>query len=705
MPPPIRFRAFFALLTVLTTNAALAEEGKWTPEQILQLDPAWLKQQGLRLPPDRLWNPARGEGLLSGVISTGGCSAAFISPTGLFLTNHHCLFAIVQEHSTPARDLIAHGFLARNPGEELRSKTARVAIPSRFKDVSAEVLAAMPPAADDLARYRAIETKQTQIVAECEKQPGHRCRVASFDGGVQYQLIDTVEIADVRLVYAPPRPVGEFGGEIDNFAWPRHTGDFAIGRAYVNGQPFRPPFHFPLSAKGVKPGDFVMVMGYPGMTYRAMTAAEMAERKRLFEKRVDFYGELIRTIEETTAGQPQGQLAVAAHLKSLNNSFKNAQGQLLGLKRGRILEKQRESEEKVIAWAERQSSHQDAVAARDGLARMVGEQAKTWERDYLIATLPQGSKALYLATTIARVALERQKPDAERDPNYMDRELPRLRDRLEREQKNYYAPADRAMFAVFVRRALDPAARIGAVEKTFGSAGDVRRAIADLYAGSRVMDPAQRARMFDQTPAQLKARNDPLIELGFALAAEQMALRDRQDRASGTVSRLRPVWRKAVAAHAGKPVAPDANASLRVSFAHVKGYEPRDAVIYSPQTTMSGMLEKYTGEEPFDAPEDVLRAARARDFGPWADPRLNDLPLDFLSDADTSGGNSGSPAVNGDGEIVGVNFDRVWENVANDFGYNPAVARNVNADIRYLLWLLDRVHRGSWLLEELGIGK
>jgi hypothetical protein len=693
-----------ALFAAFSLAPAWSAEGKWTPEQVLQLDPAWLKQQGLQIPPGRLWDANRGEGLLSGVVSTGGCSAAFISPTGLFLTNHHCLFAIIQEHSTPQRDLITNGFLARNRSDELRSKTARVAIPARFTDVTADVLAAVPPGGDDLARYRAIEAKQTQIVAACEKQPGHRCRVASFDGGVQYQLIDTLELDDVRLVYAPPRSVGEFGGEIDNFAWPRHTGDFAIARAYVNGEPFRPRFHFPLSTEGVKPGDFVMVMGYPGMTYRALTAAEMAERKKLFEKRVDFYGELIRTIEETTANQQPGQIAVAAHLKSLNNSYKNAQGQLLGLKRGRILEKQEQDEREVLTWAQQRAQHKDAVTAREGLARMVEEQLKTWERDYLLTTIPQGSKALYLATTIGRVALERQKPDAARDPAFMDRELPRLRDRLEREQKNYFAPADRALLAVFVRRALEPTARIDAVAQRFSTAANTT-AIADLYARTKVMDPAERHRMFDETPAQLRERKDALLDLGLALATEQMEMRDRSDRIAGTISRLRPVWRRAVAAHAGKPVAPDANASLRVSFAHVRGYSPRDGVLYTPQTTMSGMLEKYTGEEPFDAPEDVLRAARSRDFGRWIDPRLKDLPIDFLSDADTSGGNSGSPTVNGEGEIVGVNFDRVWENVANDFGYNPDIARNVNTDVRYLLWMLDRVQPGAGLLEELGITK
>jgi hypothetical protein len=698
--------ATLALLAGATVLSAA--EGKWTPGQILQLDPAWLKQQGLEILPQKLWDPASGTGLLSGVINTGGCSGSFISSTGLFITNHHCLFAVVQEHSTAARDLITDGFLAGSPAEELRSKSARITVPRRFTDVTREVLAAVPPGASDLQRFRAIEARQKQLVAACERQTDHRCRVAAFDGGVTYSLVDTVEISDVRLVFAPARAVGEFGGEVDNFAWPRHTGDFAIGRAYVDGQPYHPQFYFPLARTGVKPGDFVMVMGYPGTTFRALTAAEVAERRDLyFTRRVDVYGEWIRALEESTAHHPAGAIAVAAHLKGLNNRLKNAQGQLAGLARGQILEKRQAAERALVAWASSRPGYRNALTARDELQRLVEEQRRTWERDFLLDTLPVGSKALYFATTLVRTAYERQKPDLERDPEYMERQLPRLRDRLEREQKNYFEAADKRLFESFVRRALalGEGERIAAIESEFRQRPDRRAAIDAAYARTGVLTPERRLRLSSETPDELRAHHDPLLNLALALYPELEALKERQNRMAGAVSRLRPQWQRAVIAQAGAPVAPDANSTLRVTVAHVAGYSPRDAVLYQPQSTLSGMLEKHTGQEPFNAPADVLAAARARDFGRWADPQLGDIPVDFLADADTTGGNSGSPTVNGKGELVGVNFDRVWENVANDFGYNPAVARNVNADIRYCLWLLDRVKHGTRLLEELGVGR
>ncbi|HEX6084210.1 MAG TPA: S46 family peptidase [Thermoanaerobaculia bacterium] len=677
---------FVGVLVAAATTLAAAE-GKWTPQQVLELDPQWLKGQGLELPPERLWDPKRGTGLLAATISTGGCSGGWISSEGLFVTNHHCLFGVLQEHATPQNDIITNGFLARTRDAELKSRTVRITIPRRFTDVTADVLAAVPKNARDAARFIAIEKKSNDIVAACEQQPGARCRVAAHDGGLQYVLQEMTELADVRLVYAPPRAVGEFGGEVDNWMWPRHTGDFAIGRAYVDGKPFRPEFFFPLASKGLAPGDFVMVLGYPGTTYRALTAVEMEERHAWFAARASVYRDWIRILEESTRGNSEGAIAVADTVKTLANRQKNGEGQLAGFRRGSILEKQRDADEAVLAFA-RKNDRLAAVSAWEGLTAMGSEQKKTAERDFLVDHLrmtqaslaPTGPKALVFAVAIARSALQRQKPDAERDSVFMQRMIGRVRDRLERDQKSFYAPADKALLADYLRRA---APHISALKNVDIDA---------LYANTKLFDLAERLKMFEETPAQLHARKDPLVELGFALNQEVDALVERKNRWDGTIARLRPEWRRAVIAHAGKPVAPDANGTLRVSFAHVKGYVPRDGVLHMPQTTLRGVVDKHTNAEPFDVPEEVLAAA----------PGDLDLVVNFLADADTTGGNSGSPVVNGRGELVGVNFDRVWENVANDFAYNPDVARNVSADVRYLLWMLRDVAKATELLAELG---
>ena len=702
-------RLSLVLLSLSFTTALFAAEGKWTPQQVLQLDPAWLKQQGLEIEPSRLWDAERGTGLLAATINIGGCSAGFITPTGLFATNHHCLFPVLQEHATPQNDIITNGFIARSRGAELRSKTMRVTVPRRFTDVTAQVVAAVPKNADDTARHKAIERKQTAIVAECEKKPNTRCRVAAHDGGVQYVLQETEELSDVRLVYAPPKSVGDFGGEIDNWMWPRHTGDFAIARVYgSDGQPYRPEFYFPIAERGVGPGDFIMVLGYPGVTYRALIAPEMTERRDLFfTRRRDVYREWIDILETLTRGNQAGTIAVASDLDSLHNAAKNAEGQLSGFKRGSIVENQQRADEAVLAWAKERPEHRAALEAYAGLQAIVEEDRRTWERDYLLARVqstagsptPVGPRALIFPVLIARSAVERAKPDSERDALFQDRVLARVPERTEREQKKLFAPTDRAIFESWVRRALAlPAGqRIASIDRLFDDRieAGVDRRIDDLLARTKVFDLNERLKMLNETAAQLRARKDPLIDLGFELDRELRRLTDANDRRSGAIARLRPVWRRAVYAHAGKPVAPDANSTLRVSFGHVKGYAPRDAVWFGPQTTLSGILQKNNGAEPFNAPVGVLEAAR----------RSPGQPVNFLANADTTGGNSGSPTVNGRGELVGLNFDRVWENVANDFAYNPEIARNVNVDIQYLLWIVKEVDKANELLEEIAAAR
>src|SRR5205085_8462062 len=221
-------RRFFFFALLCSAAVAFAAEGKWTPQQMLELDPAMLKKRGLELPPARLWDPKRGTGLLAATINVGGCSGGFISPEGLFITNHHCLFSILQEHATPQNDVITNGFVAASRAAELKGSAVKVTVPRRFVDVTKDVLGAVPANASDTERARAIEKKQNALIAECEMQPSARCAVKMFDGGLQYVLVDALELSDIRLVYAPPRAVGEFGGEEDNWMWPRHAGAFAI---------------------------------------------------------------------------------------------------------------------------------------------------------------------------------------------------------------------------------------------------------------------------------------------------------------------------------------------------------------------------------------------------------------------------------------------------------------------------------------------
>jgi hypothetical protein len=711
----------FVLGLLAVSGSALAIEGKWTPGQILELDPKWLREQGLQIAPETLWS-REGGGLLEAAVRISGCSAGFISERGLLITNHHCAFSILQQHSTPQRDLITHGFLANTPAEELPGSGLRATIPHRVTDVTAKVEAAVPAKADDLQRFQAIERKKKELVAACEHEPNRRCEVATFDGGVRYLLNESLEYPDVRLVYAPPRAVGEYGGEVDNWSWPRHTGDFALLRVYAapDGRPaaraganvpYHPQHFFPVAAEGIEDNSFVMLVGYPGRTFRSYTAAEMAERARLFYPGISaLYRGWLDVMAAASTQDETARIALADRIKGLANNEKNARGQVAGIRRGQILEHKAESEQTLAAWAAQHPEQRDAVAARDELARLVAERRHTWDRDFLLDQMHRGPKPLDLALSLVRWAGEKAKSDLEREPDYQERNRDILRERLERDQKRMHLPTEAALLTdVLARLANLPAGtRVPAVEAFGGGARDRaawRPRVDDLLAHSKVTDLAERKKMFDDSAEQLRARHDPLLDLAFSLDAELIALKARNDRFDGAVSRLRPPWQRAVMAHAGKPVASDANGTLRVTLAHVQGYSPRDGVWMRPQTTLAGVVEKNTGEEPFAAPPALLAAAPKAPKSRWAAPKLKDVPVNFLADADTTGGNSGSPVLNRKGELVGVNFDRVWENVANDFGYDPDVARNVSVDIRYLLWMLEALNGDAArpLLEEMGV--
>ncbi len=706
---------------LMTSTPLHAVAGKWTPEQLLEHDPAWLAELGLEVPPSELWDTEKG-GLLEAIVNIGGCSAGLLSADGLVVTNHHCVFSMLQEHSSPDRDLIAGGFLAKERSDELHGTGVRAAVPHRFTDVTADIEAVAAKAEDDLARYRAIDRRKKELVAECEEQAFRRCQVAIYDDGVQYQLVEALELPDVRLVYAPPRSVGEFGGEVDNWMWPRHTGDFALVRIYASSEnqpaphaadnrPYQPRRHLQIARQGVKPGSFVLVAGYPARTYRSLIAAEMAERAEgYFPGRAKLFRDWLDLMEAAGESDETARITLADRVKSLANREKNARGQIAGIARGKLLAKKRTGESEVLAWAAENPEHQPATLAYRELEQKVELAAETWDRDFLLEHADQGPRALHLAVEIARWATEQAKVDLDRHPDYQERHRDKLLNAQRRNQKRLHPATEHELLIDFLFRLanLPETQRLRSVEELLGDGHDreqIGPVVEGLFTSSSILDLEARLAMFDHNVAELRALRDPLIDFAFDLVDEIVTIEEQAHRFEGAESRLRPIWRRTLRAFLGHPLDPDANRTLRVSLARVDGYRPRDGIRMEPQTSLGGIVEKHVGEPPFDAPQSILDAASEAAKSRWADADLADIPICFLATGDTTGGSSGSPVLNGRGELVGVNFDRVWENVANDFGYNPEIARNVSADVRYLLWMLETIEMpgSKALLDELGV--
>ncbi len=697
-------------------------EGMWPWTQIEKLDGEALKQRGLKLALGDIWTPGKG-GLARAVAGLSGCSASFVSADGLLLTNHHCAYRAIQRNSTPDNNLLEKGFLARSKEDELDGHGLKTFVFAEHRDVTDAVLGQLPEGLTDLARTEYIEAREKEIVKKCEEQPNTRCRVSRNNDGLSFTLLSFLELRDVRLVAAPPSALGNFGGEIDNWHWPRHTMDFALLRAYVDPQgraapyaeenvPFKPQRFFRIAKSGVAEGDLVMVMGTPGHTQRYRTSVAVEDVSDwYYPKRVAVFTEWAKILEQTCAELPDSCLLTSSTLRGISNGLTNAQGMIVGLKRAGVLERKRTEEERWRQWVAADGERQAKFGgALDDLMEIVKQHRAGRDRDFLIRYIISSwsPRMLGFARTITKWASEQQKPDEKREPGFQERDRENLRSRLDHAQRSLHLVADRRALALFLRLMgeLPENERLQGLDKALNKDWrdkSIDRFLKRLYKKSQLGQREERLAAFDADLNTLKASKDSLIKLAFALFDELDQFDDRQKQKQGALSRLRPRYIESLVAMKGNRFYPDANGSPRISFATVAGYRPRDGVRHTPFTTLDGLVDKFTGKAPFDAPPEVIEAIEKRDLGAYRDPVLNDVPVCFLSNADTTGGNSGSPAVDGQGRLVGLNFDRVYENIAGDFGYNPPLSRNIMVDARVILWYLDRVARADHLLRELGL--
>jgi Peptidase S46 len=691
---------------------ARADEGQWAPHQIAELDAAELRARGLALSPSAI-HDEHGGGLLSAVLYYSGCTASFISATGLIATNHHCAYGDLQSQSTPEHDYLTDGFLANDRAQELRTRSrGTMEVLDRTEDVTAKVVAAMKAVADDRARHHAIEKISKELVAGCETEPHHRCRIASFYEGTSYRLYRYTELRDVRIVYAPPAAIGEYGGDVDNWMWPRHTGDFTILRAYVGpdgtpadyseeNEPYRPARHLKVSPNGVKSGDFVMIMGYPGSTNRHLPAVEVARYvEQVLPSRASLYGSWMRLLEAEAQRSKAVAIKVAATRKSLANREKNARGMLEGIKRMNLLPRRQARDERLTTIGATDATHKGTMAE---VAKLSKRRLDAYPRSFLLDSIRRAPNLLPLATDLVRRARERQKPDLERATRFMDRNERKLNKGIARRLRNFDAAVEAKLITSLL--GLSQGVAIPALDALREAGGDnLLGYVREQVDASELNDKAKVDVLFVADVATLEASDDPLLKLALALVPTLEADEAEDEAIEGAAALVGPKWFRLLKAEHTGPLYPDANRTLRFSYASVEGYEPRDGLYAFPHTTLHGAVAKHTGREPFDLPERVRNAAEEGRHSFWAPPALGDVPICFLANGDTTGGNSGSPVVNGRGELVGLNFDRVWENIAGDFGYNPPLSRNVIVDARYILFLMDRVDGAGALLEELGLG-
>ena len=701
---------------VLAGGAAHADEGMWMPSQLPQLAKQ-LKAAGFKGNPADLADLTRHP--MSAVVSIGGCTASFVSPQGLAVTNHHCALGAIQLNSTAERNLIQDGFIAASMADEPSAgPAARIWVTVGFDPITDRILADAT-GKTGRAYYEAVETAQKAAVATCEQDAGHRCSVASMYYGREYYLIKQLELKDVRLVYAPPRSIGNYGDDIDNFMWPRHTGDFTFYRAYVgkdgkpaayskDNVPYAPPAHLTVSTAPVKAGDFAMVAGYPGTTFRHRTASEFANQiDWLLPARIDVVGGMIKTIEAATVGDKAKEVLYASTVAGNKNTLKRAQGELDGLRRSDAVRVRAADEAAMLAWLAKQP---DAAARQADIRAMQAQldagQA-TRERDFLLPFLRPG--LLGSAITLRRLAMERGKPDAQRESGFQQRDEVLIEGGLKQLQRRYDPEVEKATLRYALKRyyALPASQRIAEFDAAFGANESMASARLDsLYAQTKLGVEADRLALIKASPDAVLASADPLMQLAATLQPALLRLEDEGKQRSGELMRLRPAYMQALIGYResqGRAVYPDANSTLRVSYGKISPLSPRDGMDYRPLTTVAGIVEKNTGVEPFDAPKPLLDAIAAGDFGSTIDPTLKTQTVDFMTNLDTTGGNSGSPVLDANGKLIGLNFDSNWEAVSASWMFDPRYKRAIHVDMRYLRWLLAKVYPAPHLLSEMNL--
>ncbi|MBK7142594.1 MAG: S46 family peptidase [bacterium] len=712
---------FFSLISLITATA-LADEGMWPLYSLDQLPLDTLKAYGLKLQPTDIYNPAGG-GLADAVVQLGA-TGSFVSPDGLMLTNHHVAFGAVQEQSTIENNYLRDGFYAATREQEIPAIGYKAYITLGMEDVTTKVLKGVSDKMPDIDRYKVIDLNIKKIVRDTESGRDVKAKVARMFGGKQYMLYTQFELRDIRIVYVPAEAIGNFGGDIDNWMWPRHTGDFSFLRAYVapdgksadfaaGNVPYKPKVYLHIEPNGIREGDFAMTLGFPGSTERYISSYDLANQIEYgYPNTITTFEDEINIMMQAGRRDSAVALRLASDLQGLNNTLKNSYGTMEGFKKGQILERKRAEEQQLMEW----------LKANPALLKKYGKvlpeldslyQAKKvrQQHDNVLSYLSWGCDYLRLANSIYRWSLEREKPDLERERGYQQRDMANALERLKNAQTNLIPSVDKEILKYFLTRALQlpPDQKIDAFEKLVAEVDIPQRneylntMVEELYAKSAVGSLDERVKMFNMSRAELEKLNDPFINLAKALKTEQDELRDRGKQFAGAETRLAPKLIHAFAEWKQAKMYPDANGTMRLSYGQVKGYTPRDAITYRYATGLGGVMEKESSMDPFTVPKELSAAYAQKNPGRWLDPVINDVPVDFLTTNDITGGNSGSPVINGEGKLIGVAFDGNWEGVASDYLFAPSVTRTIVVDVRYILYLIDKVYHYDNLMRELGV--
>ncbi len=706
-----------ALAGSLTANTAKADEGMWLPSLIYKMNIGEMKEMGLKLSANDIYS-VNNSSLKDAIVALdrGSCTAEVISSKGLLLTNHHCAYGEIQAHSAPEHDYLKDGFWAMSFDEELPNPGKTASFLIRVEDITEKVLAEVKDSFSFEERQKAIQVAATKIKNSAIKETHYEAQVKSMFNDNQYFLFVYEVFTDVRLVGAPPSSIGKFGGNTDNWMWPRHTGDFAMFRVYCgpdgkpanyskDNVPYEPKHHLPISLKGYEDGDFAMVMGYPGSTQRYKTSYGITYAMDVTNtSRIKARGPKLDIIHEYQATNAAARIQYASKAARCSNYYKNAIGMNKGLKALDVVAKKQELEERITTWINKDENRKKLYGnpvkeIKDAYQNIDAGTAQ----QYTIECLLSGPEIFRFAAAYRKLYAAAK----EEDQSKIDASIKQIEASLDNYFKDYNAATDEKIAAALVQVYKDNVSKDYYPSFFNNIKGSNEAYMSKVFAGT-LLAKKENVELLLSNPKKIVK----FLDKDMAYQA-MLSIYEGLDKISAEqkdiMQKMSEGRRKFVAAMMAmdndKNFYPDANSTMRITYGRVGDYIPRDGVKYDYYTTIKGYIEKEVpGDIEFDVPKRLKELYEARDFGQYAskDGTLNTC---FTTNNDITGGNSGSPVINAKGELIGTAFDGNWEAMSGDIAFEPELQKCINADIRFVLWTVDKFAGATNLIDEMTIVK